>query len=57
MIMDLKDFTIYLMMLIPWLAGIALAESGKFTVFALICPVYSWYLVVEKEMMMMGVVQ
>jgi len=43
-----------LILYVSWLGGIVLAQGFWQVTFALI-PFYSWYLVVEKAMMMFGI--
>jgi len=43
-----------LIMLLLWLAGIALAKGFWSLMFAVIIPPYAWYLAVEKIMLLNG---
>jgi len=42
-----------LVMIVAWLAGIALAKEGWMTFFAIFVPFYSWYLVIERGLIML----
>ena len=41
---------------VPWLAGIVLAKGFWSTAAAVCVPPYAWYLVVERGMVMVGMV-
>lgn len=43
-------------MVIMWLAGIVISEGFWSCLFSIIIPVYAWYLVTEKVMVLYGVV-
>ena len=43
-----------LIMLLTWVAGIVLAKGFWWTCLAIIFPLYSWYLVIEKIMQLNG---
>ena len=45
---------IELLMLIGWIAGIVLAKGFLLTLLAIVAPIYGWYLVIEKIMIMNG---
>jgi hypothetical protein len=42
---------------IAWLAGIVLANGAISTTVAICFPPYAWYLVIEKSMILAGLVQ
>ena len=43
----MKHFTSFLV-IVGWIAGIAIAKGFWPTLFALCCPPWAWYLIVEK---------
>lgn len=43
-----------LLLVIGWLAGVALAEGFWLTAAAVVVPIYAWYLVVMKAMTLLG---
>ena len=47
---------IVLLIVVTWLAGIVLAKGFWSTFFSIYVPPYAWYLVVEKLMMIWGLV-
>lgn len=44
-----------LVIVVPWLAGIAIAKGGWSTFFSIVFAPYAWYLTVEKLLMTSGV--
>ncbi len=53
----MNNFFVLLMQLIigiGWLMGIVLAKGFWWTILSIFCPCYSWYLVIEKMMILQG---
>ena len=38
-----------------WIAGVVLAKGFWWTLLAVFCPFYAWYLIVERVLVMTGV--
>ena len=45
-----------LAILAAWIAGVVLAKGFWLTVLAITIPFYAWYLIIEKGMLMTGVI-
>ncbi|HMX99906.1 MAG TPA: hypothetical protein PKC44_09055 [Agitococcus sp.] len=41
--------------LFSWIAGVVLAKGFWWTLLAVFCPFYAWYLIVERVLVMTGV--
>ena len=46
----------FLIIVIPWIAGIVIAKGFWSTFFACIIPFYSWYLFIERIMSTYGLI-
>lgn len=41
---------------VTWIAGVVLAKGALSTFFAIIIPLYAWYLIVERLMQVTGII-
>ncbi len=46
----------YIIAILAWLAGIVIAKGFVSTFFAIIIPLYSWYLLVERILLVSGLI-
>ena len=49
------EMILYFIASIGWVMGIVLAKGGWSTIFAICCPCYSWYLLIERIMIENGI--
>jgi len=52
---DIIETLVGMLIVVSWLAGIVIAKGAISITLAVICPPYAWYLIVEKLMVMNGV--
>ena len=50
----LSEIVLVLIIVISWIAGVAIAKGIFEVIVAILMPPYSWYLVIEKIMMVNG---
>ena len=57
LIRDSLGIVILLIIVVPWLMGVALSKGYLAGICAILIPPYAWYLVVEKVMLVNGWLQ
>jgi hypothetical protein len=50
----MKQFLALFIIVVSWLAGIAIAKGAELTIFAVLFAPFAWYLVVEKLLNVIG---